>query len=171
MQVVKNIFIGLLLGWFALLVFMPKEELYYKLEETLAQNDIKINEKHMKSGIFSLTIYDADMYIKGIKLATIKEIDFFTLLFYTTIDIDTLTVDDSLKNMLPTEINSVHLMHNVLAPMHVDVVADGAFGGLEGSVNIDKRTTRLDFNDSVNIEVLKPKLQEDQKGWYYETSF
>jgi len=171
MQMVKNIFIGLLLGWFLLLALMPKQELYYKLEKVLEKNDIVINEKRIESGIFSLTIYDADIYVKGINLANIKEIDFFTLLFYTTIDIDKIILDDSLKTMAPTEINTTTIQHTILSPMYVDIEAEGVFGRLDGKVNLNESTVRLDFNESRGIEMLKPNLQEDEKGWYYETSF
>lgn len=171
MRMVKNIFIGLLLAWFFLLAFMPKEELYYKLEETLAQNDIKINEKHMESGIFSLTLYEVDIYIKGIKLVTIEEIDFFTLLFYTSVDIDKLLLDDSLKSMAPTHIEMATLTHNVMAPTEIEMVGEGTFGSLEGIINLNENSVRVDFNNSKGIEDFKPKLQEDEKGWYYETSF
>jgi len=171
MQMVKNIFIGLFVGWFALLAFMPKEELYYQLEQELKKNDIVINEKRMETGIFSLTVYGADIYIKGIKLVTVEEINFFTLLFYTSVDMDKVMIDDSLKTMTPTEIDKATLQHHIFTPLSIGVEAEGVFGAVEGSINLNESIVRLDFNESKGIEVLKPSLQKDEKGWYYETSF
>jgi len=168
---VKNIFIGLLLGWFVLLAFMPKQELYYKLEKELAKNDIKINEKRLESGLFSLTLHESDIYVKGIKLATVEKVNFFTLLFYSKVSLDQLHIDDSLKAMLPTLVTTATLTHAVWQPMAVNVLGEGSFGGLEGVANLTESTLRLDFNDSNSISNLKPQLQEDEKGWYYETSF
>jgi hypothetical protein len=168
---VKNIFIGFLLGWFVLLAFMPKQELYYKLEQELAKNDIKINEKRLESGLFSLTLHQSDIYVKGIKLATAEKVNFFTLLFYSTVNLEKLHIDETLKAMLPTRITTATSTHAIWNPMNVDVLGEGSFGGLEGIVNLAESTLRLDFNDSNSINNLKPHLQEDEKGWHYETSF
>ena len=171
MQVVKNILLGLFVGWLVLLVFMPKQELYYKLEQILEKNDIKINEGRLESGLFSLTLYDSDVYVKGIKLATVEKVNVFTLLFYTDAKMENLTLDESLKAMLPTHVKEAKLTHALWSPVVVEVTALGDFGGLDGIANIAQSTLRVDFNDSTAITSLKPKLQEDEKGWYYETSF
>jgi hypothetical protein len=55
--------------------------------------------------------------------------------------------------------------------MFINILAEGSFGGLDGMAHLGERTLRLDFNDSNSITNLKPQLQEDEKGWYYETSF
>jgi len=171
MQVVKNIFIWLLVGWLFLLVFMPKQELYYKLEQELEKNDIKINEKRIENGLFSLKIYDVDIYIKGMKLITVEEINFYTLLFYTSLNVKNVLLDESLKTMTPTQIDKALLAHNIIDPIHINVDAKGSFGSLNGRINLSIHELRLDFNDSIGIEKLKPNLLEDEKGWYYETSF
>jgi len=171
MQMVKNIFMGLLLVWFILIILMPKQELYYKLEQELNKNDIIINEKRIEEGLFSLTLYDSDVYIKGIKLATVKKIEFLTFLAYTRILLEELYLDDSLKSMFPTQIDKAKFIHTALNPIYVDISSEGSFGKLSGIVNLEERVVRVDFNNTENINNLKSKLQKDKKGWYYETSF
>ncbi len=171
MQMVKNFFIALLVVWLSLVILMPKKALYYKLEEVLETQSIKINEKKIEEGLFSLTLYGVDVYVKGIKLATIEKVNFFTLLLYTRMDIETLTLDDSLKNMTPTEISEVVASHGIWMPLKINIYAEGSFGKAEGHINIDEKNMRLDFNESKGIEMLKPNLKQDEKGWYYETSF
>ena len=168
---VKKILITLAVLWFVVLFFMPKQEFYYKLEEELAKNDIKINEKSTEEGLFSLTLHDASIYVKGIKLATIEKIDFCTLLFYTKVEVTELLLDESLKNVAPTKIDRVSLSHAIWNPVYLSVDAEGTFGQMDGNVAIAKRTLRLDFNETKNIKMLKANLKEDEKGWYYETSF
>jgi hypothetical protein len=157
--------------WFALLVFMPKQSLYYKLEQELAKNAIKINEKSIDEGIFSFTLHQADVYAKGIKLASVEKVHFFTLLFYSELTLEKLTVDDSLKNMAPTHTKEATTTYALWDPLHISIEAKGSFGGLHGAVALADKTLRLDFNESKGIEMLKPKLKQDKKGWYYETSF
>ena len=171
MQMVKKIFITLAVIWFALLLWMPKQELYYKLEEELAKNAIKINEKSMDEGIFSFTVNQADVYAKGIKLANVEKVHFFTVLFYTKVTVENLTLDDSLKNIAPTHTKDATVTYALWNPLYIDVEATGSFGGLNGGVNLADKTLRVDFNESKGIEMLTPKLKQDEKGWYYETSF
>ena len=171
MQMVKKIFIGLLVIWFAVLVLMPKQELYYKLEQELATKAIKINEKSIEEGWFSLTLRGLDVYAKGIKLASIEEVTLFTLLFYSKVDIHNLLLDESLKAMAPTKTEDAKLTHAIWSALTVQVEAQGSFAGLVGDVHLAEKTLRLDFNDSKAIEDMQSKLKKDEKGWYYEASF
>ena len=171
MQMVKKIFIAIFIVWFALLVFMPKQEIYYKLEKELAKKEIKINEKNIEEGLFSLTLKQASVYVKGIKIATIEEVTLFTLLFYTKVELDALLLDDALKAMAPQQTDKAILSHAILSPFEASVHAEGSFGIIEGSVDLKERKLHINFTETKEIEMIKPQLKKDQKGWYYETSF
>jgi len=171
MQMVKKIFILLAVLWFALLWLMPKQEMYYKLEKVLAEDGIKINEKSIEEGWFSLTLHESDIYAKGIKLATAQKVSICTLLFYSSVEVENLVLDDSLKAMAPTHTDKATLTHAIWNPLHVSVEGQGSFGGLDGDVALADKTVRLDFNETKGVQMFKPKLKQDEKGWYYETSF
>jgi len=171
MQMVKKSFITFIVAWFAILVLMPKQEFYYKLEEELAKYEIKLNEKKMNEGFFSLNLEQVTVYFKGIPVATIEEVNLCTLLFCSSIELQALHVDDSLKTMVPQKTQKAVIMHSILSPLELAVDASGSFGALTGTIDLSERTVRLDFNESKNIEMLKPQLKKDEKGWVYETSF
>ncbi len=171
MQMVKNSLIVFIVVWLGILVFMPKQEFYYKLEEELAKHEIKLNETTMKEGLFSLDLKQISVYFKGINVATIEELHIFTLLFYNRIELQSLTVDDSLKKMLPQEIERAVAKYSIFSPFEIMVDASGSFGSMAGKIDLNESNLRLDFNESKNIELLKPQLKKDEKGWYYETSF
>jgi hypothetical protein len=168
---VKNILISLLLVWFALLLFMPKKAIYYKLEEVLAKSEIKINEESINEGLFSLTIQKPKVFVKGIQIATIEKIDIFTVLFFTKLNLDILKLDESFNAMSPTNIESIQATHSILGMMNIKLDVSGEFGHVDGNVDVKAKTLRMDFNDTRALESLKPKLKEDEKGWYYETDF
>jgi hypothetical protein len=168
---VKNILISLLLVWFALLLFMPKKAIYYKLEEVLAKSEIKINEESINEGLFSLTIQKPKVFVKGIQIATIEKIDIFTVLFFTKLNLDILKLDESFNAMSPTNIESIQATHSILGMMNIKLDVSGEFGYVDGNVDVKAKTLRMDFNDTRALESLKPKLKEDEKGWYYETDF
>ena len=171
MQMVKKIFITLFITWFALLIFMPKQEIYYALEKELAQQEIEINEKSIEEGVFSLTLNQASVYVKGIKIATIEEFTLFTLLFYTKVELDTLLLDDSLKAMAPQQTDKAIVSHSLLSPLEASLSAEGSFGVIEGNVDLKERKLHINFTETKEIEMIKSQLKKDEKGWYYETSF
>jgi len=171
MQMVKNILIAFIVVWLGILVFMPKQEFYYKLEEELAKHEIKLNETNMNEGLFSLNLEQVTVYFKGINVATVEEVNLFTLLFYNSIELQSLRVDDSLKKMMPQEVEKAVARYSILSPSEVKVDASGSFGSMVGKIDLNEAKVRLDFNESKNIEMLKPQLKKDEKGWYYETSF
>ncbi len=171
MQMVKKGFIVLMAVWLSILVLMPKREFYYKLEEELAKHEIKLNEEQVSEGFFSLALKHVTVYFKGINVATIEEVNLCTLLFYSSLELRSLHMDDSLKTMVPQETQKLLLSHSVLSPLEVFVDATGSFGMMTGKIDLSEQKVRLDFNESKNIEMLKPQLKKDEKGWVYETSF
>jgi len=168
---VKKSVLVLLVTWLAIVILMPKQEIYYKLEEALDSYEIRLNEEKKSEGLFSLNLKGVTVYVKGINVATIDEVNFFTLLFYSSVELRSLLVDDSLKTMIPQETTSAVLEHSILSPLDVSVMASGSFGALTGNIDLNERTVHLDFNESKNIQMLKPSLKKSEKGWVYETSF
>jgi len=171
MQMVKKIFIMLLVIWAALLVFMPKQEIYYQLEKELAKNEIKINEKSIEEGWFSLTLNQVTVYAKGVKVATVEKIDFFTVLFYSKIELRSFLLDDSLRSVAPSATEQAVLSHSLLSPRSIAVDANGSFGTIVGKIDLSERKIHIDFTEPKEIEMIREQLKKDEKGWYYERSF
>jgi len=171
MSMVKYIVTLCLITWLAFILLMPKVALYYKLEEQLHMQDIALNEEVIEEGLFTLELKNVSVYVKGIPLAHIEDVTIFTLLFYSSIEVKGLEMDDSLKNMVPKETEEALLQHFVWDPFSLAVEAVGSFGAAQGSIDLKERNVHLDFNESKHIQMLKPKLQKSEKGWVYETSF
>lgn len=171
MQMVKKIAMVLFLIWFTLIFFMPKEEIYFSLEKELVKHDIALNEESRTEGIFSLRLKNVTVYVKGIPLATVEELDFFTLFFYSSISFERLMIDESLKSMTPTEIEKLLISHAFWMPLSLSIEAEGSSVESTGKVNLKNRTLHMDINDSKPLEMFKSKLKQGEKGWYYETSF
>jgi hypothetical protein len=171
MQVVKKVFLILAVIWFAFVVFMPKRHFYYQIEQILSAEDIKINEGKIGEGLFTLSVEDAVVYIKGIDLIHIKRADFFSLLFYSSITLEEVQIDQSLANMTPTRFRHITLSHFIWTPEHVTVSGKGEFGAFEGDIDVIQRKVHLDFTETGELDVLKRQLKKGEKGLYYERSF
>jgi len=171
MQMVKKVMLIVLLVWLSLLLFMPKTAFYYSLENALAKKEIRLNEATIEEGLFSLTMEKVTLYVKGIEVAKIKEMSLFTLLFYSTVQIEGVEVDEALHSKIPAFLQEATLRHNILMPLSLSVDANGSFGSVEGEMDLLAGTVHLDFTKVGKIDMLKPFLKKDEKGWYYEGSF
>ena len=143
----------------------------YAFTRELLKQGIEINEKSIDEGLFSLTLNEVTLYAKGIKIATIEELSFFTMLFYNSLSVNTVQVDDSLKSFVPQNIEKTIMVQQILAPTRVYITTMGSFGLAEGTIDLNTHKVRLDFIDAKDIKTIKSQLKKDDKGWYYETSF
>ena len=171
MQMVKKILLPLVVGYIAFLIFMPKTELYYMLEKELSENEITLNEKSIEEGWFSLNVKGITLYAKGVQVATIEELNYFTLFFYNSMELRMVEVDDLLKSKVPGKITELVLTQHLFAPLTVAIDANGTFGVIEGEVQLSDNTVRLDFIEEKEIDMILPLLKKDEKGRYYEKSF
>jgi hypothetical protein len=168
---VKKIAATLLTLWIAFLLFMPKNELYATLEQKLASYDIKFNEESIEEGMNTLILKDVSVYVKGIKVAQIGEVDFFTLLFYSSLSIKNVKIDEALSSKLPSKANKIVLNNNILSVNTILVDANGSFGVVNGSIDIFNRKIALVFTEKGEIDMIKSYLLKSEKGWSYEASF
>jgi len=171
MQVVKKMLISFFVLWFAALLFMPKKELYYALEEFLEKQSISINEKHIEESIFTLKLHDVSVYVKGIKIMSVDKIRFFTLFFYTTVKADNILVDESFTQFIPERLDKAKAIHTLLNPIDIRLSGVGSFGLAEGMVNLKTNHIRIDLSEIKKINNIRNLLKKDEKGLYYETSF
>jgi len=171
MQVVKKTVLILFVIGFAFIVCMPKRHFYYQAEQILASEGIKINEKRIDEGFFTLTIEDAIVYVQGIDLIHIASAQLTSLLFYTDIVLKDVQLDDSLASMAPTSLRSITLKHTLFSPKEVAISGEGDFGVFQGNIDIASRTIHIDFEETAQLGALKRQLKKGEKGFYYEKSF
>jgi hypothetical protein len=169
-MVKKTAFILVVL-WLAVIVMMPKQELYYLLEQELAKQDIQISSEKISEGWFTLSIKEPSVYVKGIKVATIEEIDIFTLLFYTRASLKGLLLESSLERFAPKEIDQAAATYSIVAPLNVALNGNGIFGEAEGSANLKENRLKLKFSENKHLGMLSSQLKKEGEGWIYETSF
>jgi len=168
---VKKSLVFVFVCWIGVVVLMPKSKLYYKLEEQLKQKDIILNEKSIQEGLWGMRLEGVTLYAKGIEMAKIETMTFFTLLGYSSVEIKGVEVDDSLANIVPTSIRHITIEHSLLKPLDLLLSAQGGFGGVEAEVDMVSKRLSLEFNQTIEIDMLRPKLNQTEKGWHYETSF
>jgi len=157
MRSILVFFIGLYLG---LLVFMPKESLFFTLQKVLSQKNIYINSD-IKNSLISLLLKKSVVYYKGMDIAKIKNIKIFPYLLYNFIEVDGVKI-----NFGNYKINNLNFVYSVINPVKLKIYGDSRFGKLEGEANLRKKELKvyvLDLKDSK----LKRFLKKDKKGYFY----
>jgi len=171
MQVVKKILLSLVLIWIAVLIFMPKESLYFTLEKRLAKEGVEISEGEINGGILTLTLEHPVIYLHGIKVAEFDRIEFFTLLLYTTVKASGMKLDSALKRYLPEEAEKIRLRYQLLQPFTLSLSGNASFGSFSGRIDLKAHRIHVDIADPAKLGILKQQLKKGKEGWYYETSF
>jgi len=171
MQVVKRTVGGLLLLILSLWIFAPKEEIYYLLEKRLSQSDIVISNEQIKDTLFGLEILDADIYLKGIKVAKIGSMKLNIFFLYNNLEISSVITDKGIANFAPKSINRLDATFSVLKPYKIAIEGNGSFGEVTGGLYWTQRKLLLRFSNIKDIQPFKKFLKKDKKGLYYEKKY
>jgi len=145
----------------------PKKELYFLLEQKLAEQSIVISDETITEGMLGLTIENAVISFGGASVATASKIEIWSLLLYTQADFTDLQIAKGLSTEVG--IDSLDAIHSVSSPMQIDISASTTLGAIEGRVDIAEGIIRLDIIDETkSIKRFQKYLKKDEKGWYYE---
>ena len=172
MQMVKRIVGGFFLTLILLWLFAPKQELYYLLEKSLKEKNIVISNEEFQDKWYGFKITNANIYVSGIKMAEMAELDFNFFLLYNTLTIHSVAIDSSFANIVPKNIDKLLAKYSIVKPLKIKLDGEGSFGVLKGDVNLLKRKIEVLFPVPKNLKSVKKFLKKDpKKGWYYETNY
>ena len=171
MQMVKKIIGGFFLLLIFLVIFAPKQQIYYLLEQELAKNDIVISNEKFTNKPFGLTITDADIYVKGIKMAQVKSVDLNIFFLYNRLTIDSVDIDKGIQNIVPKSINTISATFSIIKPYKINIEGVGSFGEVKGGVYLNMNKLFLRLPKTKDISTIKKFLKKDTEGLYYEKFF
>lgn len=172
MQMVKRIIGGFFLSLVLLWLFAPKIELYYLLEKSLEKNQIIISNETITDTWYGVKITDAEVYVAGAKVSDASELTFNFFLVYNSLNLNEVKMDKSLSTIAPKELHNFTAVHSIINPLNITLSGSGSFGTLDGSVNLLDRKVNILFPVVKEIKTIQKYLKKDnEKGWYYETSY
>ena len=172
MQMVKRIVGGFFLFILLMWLFAPKQELYYLLEKKLKEKDIVLSNETVTDTWFGINIKNADVYVKGIKMANTANLQLNIFFFYNTLNVENINIDESLHAMAPKAIDELKVKYSVLNPLNVTMDGLGSFGTATGAVALKEKQVHIDFPVAKDIQTIKKFLKKDETGgWYYETNY
>ena len=172
MQMVKRIIGGFFLSLLLLWLLAPKQELYYLLEKELKKNDIIISNETIKDRWYGLQLLNADVYVKGAKMAEVSELELNIFFLYNTLTVKNIHVNRAMQNVAPKSIEEISVQYSIANPVNIELNGEGSFGVLEGNVALVERHLLIKFPVAKEIKPFKKFLKKDEKGaWKYETTY
>ena len=130
---------------FMLIIFLPKANIYYFALENLQEKKIQISNKTIKDNPLGLIIKDINIKYENIGISDISKILVKTYLFYTTINIDNIKVDNSLNKFVPNEIKNITISYSVIDPMKIKITSNFSMGSCTGSIDLMQKVVKLDI--------------------------
>jgi hypothetical protein len=169
---VKKIIGGFFLLLIFLVIFAPKEQIYYLIEKNLEKEKIIISNENFKETPFGFTIDNADIYFEGIKMAHIKSLSLNIFLLYNQLKLESVEIDKGFQNIAPKSIDTLSAVFSIIKPYKIAIDGVGSFGEVKGGVylNMNKLFLRFPKTDK-DIRVFRKFLKKDKKGLYYEKFF
>jgi hypothetical protein len=172
MQVVKRIIGGFFLFILFLWLFSPKQELYYLLEKELKKNDIIISNETVKDTWFGINLQNADVYVKGVRMAQIADLELNIFFLHNTLTINEIKTNEAVHNVAPKVINQALVKYSIMNPLNIELNGLGSFGTLEGNVNLIEKEITVLFPVAKDIKAFRKFLKKDETGeWKYETAY
>ena len=159
----KKILIFLIGFYIGVIVFIPKDNIYFTIQKYLSKEKIYINS-NIKSNILDLSLNNSIVYYNGMDLIRFKSIKAFLFLFFNEIKANKIKLN--LGNYI---IYHLRLIYYIFNPTNILIKGDSNFGKIDGKIDLLKRYVKVYIKLTNNN--LKAFLRKDKKGYYYYAKF
>ena len=159
-----------------IIVFLPKEEVYYFLEKKLEEKNVVISDEKINSGFNSIKLNKAKIYYKGLHTSNIDKLTFNTYLFFNQINIESIETSEYLNDTLPSNFKNIKLTYSLINFDEISIEIDEESFQIIGVYKIAKNKLNLELilkDDLKNIKsnkLIKYFSNVDGK-YYYEYKF
>ncbi len=170
MRLVKYILTFIIFLVIGFTLFMPKSNIYYKVEDILQKQGIVIDNEEIQDNLLDLKILHPVIYYQGLDVARASIITFRPMLVLNTLKVEDIELLGVAKN-LNIDINRLSATHSILKPFYIKLNANGSFGLAKGYVDLKNRLIHIDIVEPKNINPIRNFLKKGEKGWYYESNF
>ncbi len=163
MKIVRNILIFIVLFLGGLIIFSPKVELYYLLENFLNQNGVVISQERLKDKGYSFESKNGVISYKNIDSLTFDKIEILPFIMFNQAKITGLTTSSDLKKIFDKTLD-IKVVYSIFDPLNIrlssdsEIVADGVF-------NILSREFILEIESEIP-PMLKQNFTKNEKGKY-----
>lgn len=153
-------------------LFMPREQLWYKLEHLLVGFEIVIDKEHLENSLTQLSVQNGVIHYSELTLGVFERIEIMPLLVENTLRISNLKAGSDLKMFKGITVQEALIKHSIFSPLTSTVEAQGSFGSLTGTMGI--KGIHLTISPSkilLKNTLLRKYLTKTKKGYKYDLLF
>ena len=148
---------------FGLIVFMPRDNLYYTLQKYLSKENIYINSDIDSS--ININLKKGTVYYNGMDLVTFNKVIISPFIFFNKIEADNIKI-----KFQDLKITKIDVIYSIINPLKVYIKGSSNFGEINGYIDLVKRKIKI-YILNLNNNFLKNFLKKDKKGYFYYVSF
>ncbi len=167
----KKILIFLAVFYIASIVFMPKENFYFTLKNSLKSERIGVSEETLSDNFASLKALGLVVSYDGIKSIQAKELTVTPFLFYNKIKAYEVSAASSLKEMFSFSADEVEITYAIWNYKEAKIYAVGDFGELDGVFDLEKKSIKVVLEPSEefkNTPIMRQYFKKSEEGYIYE---
>jgi predicted nucleic-acid-binding protein len=168
----KKILIAFVFFLLGVVLFMPKINLYYTLENILEKEHIVIKEGALQDRWVDLSIKDAVIFYDGIASVEAADITITPWIFYHKVTMHDVHPTAAIANMFNAQADEVVLKYSVLDYKHVVIEAVGDFGRIDGTLDIKEQKIHLLLEPSETFKhntLVREYFKKREEGLVYES--
>lgn len=167
----KKILIFLAIFYVAFIVFMPKENIYFTLKNSLKSERIGLSEESLSDNFVSLKALNLIVSYDGIKSVKAKEFTVTPFLFYNKVKAYEVSAASSFKEMFSFSADKVEITYAIWNYKEAKIYAVGDFGELDGVFDLEKKSIRVVLEPSMEFEntpIIRQYFKKSEEGYIYE---
>ncbi len=160
----------------ALMLFAPKANLYYLLEEQLRPLGVVIGGETLRDTGFGLEIDGGTLYAKQIESASAERVSVGLFGAYNRVTVKNLQLAKAFEKFWPARIERADAVLALWDPLHLTIDAEGDFGTLRAVIALDERSVDARIVPSQLMlkrygATLRQMQKDDTGGYRYESRF
>lgn len=157
-----------------LIIFIPKERIYFSIEAFLSDYHVFINNENFTNHLIYLDVENAALALDNQSLASIQKIQIAPFLFFNRLSISNLSFSPYYHSFFPGSVDAIVLTYSILAPFEISIQGKGDFGQFRGEYDIINHKIRIVFEPTYQLRqygFLVSKLHQEKEGLIYENTY
>ncbi|MDQ1244303.1 MAG: hypothetical protein QG565_643 [Campylobacterota bacterium] len=147
------------------LYLLPKENLYYLLEQNLEKEGVVFNNEKFKDKGLRFEVRDSVLFYKGIESANIGKTRFDFFLLYNTVVFKGVIVSNIAQNFMPLYVNRVDFSYTIFDPLSIRGRARGEFGEADIFLHLTQKKIKVILSPSeMMLQKYKNSLKKFKKS-------
>ncbi|MFA5233627.1 MAG: hypothetical protein WC390_04430 [Sulfurimonas sp.] len=148
-----------------MLYLLPKENLYYLLEQNLEKESLVFNNEKFKDKGLQFEVRDSVLFYKGIESAEIGKTRFDFFLLYNAVVFKGVKVSNIAQNFMPPYVNRVDFRYTIFDPLRIRGKARGEFGEADIFLHLLEKKIRVILLPSeIMLQKYKNSLKKFKKS-------